>query len=74
MATSFIIRLNDAYGNVLDTLNNALYMVALPRNALTPPSVGSAIPTSTGVSHADPGGRYTATYTITVAVTGSQLL
>jgi hypothetical protein len=65
MATSFNIRLNDAYGNVLDTLNNALYIVALPQNALTPPSVGSAIPTSTGVSHADPGGRYTATYTIT---------
>jgi hypothetical protein len=65
MATSFNIRLNDAYGNVLDSVNSAVYIAALPQSALTPPAVGAVIPSATGVSHADPGGRYTATYTLT---------
>jgi hypothetical protein len=65
MATSFNIRLNDAYGNILDSVHSALYIAAAPQNALTAPSVGSVIPSSTGVSHADPGGRYAATYTLT---------
>jgi hypothetical protein len=65
VATSFNVRLNDAYGNILDSVNSALYIAALPQNALTAPAIGFAVPTATDVSHADPGGRYTATYTIT---------
>ena len=65
VATSFDVRVNDAYGNVLDTVYSAVYVSASPQNALSSPAIGFVIPTTTGVTQADPGGRYTATYTIT---------
>jgi hypothetical protein len=65
LATSFDIRVNDAYGNILDSVYSALYLAASPQNALTSPAIGTVIPTATAVTQADPGGRYTATYTIT---------
>jgi hypothetical protein len=65
LSTSFNVRINDAYGNILDSTHNAIYISAVPQSGVGVAAIGTVIPTATGVTQSDPAGRYTATYTLT---------